>query len=191
MTLQFLLVLLYAYIIGSIPSAYIVTYLMTGKDIRRLGNGNMGAKNTFESVGKLAGAIVFLGDITKGVAAVAIARKMIGSEAGVLLAGASAIVGHDFPFLLKFQGGQGMATTVGVFGALFPFVTAFAFVVFLGVLAISRNWDFSCFFGFVVLVLLLWMAGYPMKQVLYTIIILPILWITHQLQSERRKNLAH
>jgi glycerol-3-phosphate acyltransferase PlsY len=91
MTLQFLLVLLYAYIIGSIPSAYIVTYLMTGKDIRRLGNGNMGAKNTFESVGKLAGAIVFLGDITKGVAAVAIARKMIGSEEGVLLAGASAI----------------------------------------------------------------------------------------------------
>jgi hypothetical protein len=74
MTLQTWFILFVAYLFGSIPSAYIVSRLVLGKDIRKLGDGNMGAKNTFHSVGWLAGALVAVADITKGALAIEIAR---------------------------------------------------------------------------------------------------------------------
>ena len=123
MTTQTLLFLLGAYLVGSLPTAYILTRILTGKDIRQLGDGNVGAKNTFESVGKLAGFSVSVIDIGKGLLTVAAAKHLSMSEGVILLAGACVVLGHDFSIFLNFQGGQGMAATAGVFGGLFPMVT--------------------------------------------------------------------
>lgn len=120
MTLHAWEALLGAYLPGSIPSAYIVARLVAGLEIRQVGDGNMGAKNTFESVSRLAGVVVGVADIGKGALAVALARYLAVSEGVVLLAAACAVLGHDFPLFLGFQGGQGMATMVGVFCVLFP-----------------------------------------------------------------------
>ena len=182
MNTQHLLVLLCAYLLGSIPSAYIVAYLITGEDIRNLGNGNAGAKNTFESVGKLAGFAVFLLDIAKGAVAITLARSFTDMEDVILIAGACAVLGHDFPVLLRFKGGQGMATTVGVFSALFPLETALGFVIFVLLLAITRHWDYSCLVGFVLLIAMMWITGQSLKRVIYAIIILPIIGLNKLVQ---------
>lgn len=171
------MLLLSAYLLGSIPTAYIVTRLVAGADIRRLGDGNVGAKNTFESVGRLAGTVVAVADVGKGVLTVALARHISATEEVTLLAGACAVLGHDFSTFLRFQGGQGMATTVGLF-------------VLAIVLAVTRNWDLSCGIGFALLVAVLWMTGHTTVRVLYAITLLPIIGAKKLLQVWRRSRLA-
>jgi glycerol-3-phosphate acyltransferase PlsY len=105
MTTQAWAVLLGAYLLGSIPSAYVIARFVAGVDIRRIGNGNMGDKNTFESVGWLAGLVVGVADIGKGVLAVAMARHFHLPGDLILWAGFCVVLGHDFPLFLRFRGG--------------------------------------------------------------------------------------
>lgn len=166
-------IFLISYLLGSIPSAYIASRLVLGKDIRELGDGNMGAKNTFHSVGWLAGAAVAVADIAKGALAVWIAQQAQAGDQVVLVAGACAVLGHDFPVFARFRGGQGMATILGVFGMLFPRETFLAVVALGLVLALSRNWDLSCVAAFTSLVGLMWAAGQPPGRFLYPFFVLP------------------
>ena len=183
MTTQVWAVLIGSYLLGSIPSAYIAARLVLGKDIWQLGDGNMGAKNTFHSVGKVAGALVAGADIGKGALAVQMARSFHLSDNVVLLAGACAVLGHDFPLLVRFRGGQGMATMIGVFGLLFPTQTVLALIALAVTLAITRNWDLSCGVGFVFLVGATWLAGQPLKRALYPVVLLPTIGLRKLLQT--------
>jgi len=162
-----------AYLLGSIPSAYLVARFVAKASILRLGDGNMGAKNTFESVGRLPGVVVAVADIAKGALAVIMARQSQAPENVILLAGACAVLGHDFSIFLRFQGGQGMAAMVGVFGMLFPRETGLALLALTVSLAITHNWDLSCCIGFGLLPILLGFTGRPTKQVLYPVLMLP------------------
>lgn len=173
MTTQAWAALLGAYLLGSIPSAYVVARFVAGVDIRRVGDGNMGAKNTFESVGRLAGVVVGAADIGKGALAVAMARYFDLSENLVLWAGFLVVLGHDFPLFLRFRGGQGMAAMVGVFGVLFPYEMGIVLLTLAVVLALTHNWDLSCGIAFGMLPVLLILFGYPTRQVLYPVLMLP------------------
>ena len=103
------------YLLGSIPPAYIAARLVKGKDIRQMGGGNVGGLNTFKEVGRGAGIAVMLADMAKGAAAVAIARWLLDvPQPFVLAAGLAAVAGHNWSIFLKFTGGKGMATTIGV-----------------------------------------------------------------------------
>ncbi len=111
--------LIVAYLLGSIPSAYIITRLATGKDIRQLGGGNVGAQNVFREVGWRAGIPVLIFDVGKGAAAVAIAYWLLGAPLLFLLAAGLAVVaGHMWSIFLRFTGGNGLATTIGVLSVL-------------------------------------------------------------------------
>lgn len=186
---QVWLLLLGAYLLGSIPSAYLIVRVSTGEDIRYMGDGNVGAKNAYESVGKLIGFSIAAADIGKGFLAVTAARHFGFSEGLILLAGGCVVLGHDFSIFLGFQGGQGMAATVGVFGALFPQAILLAFISFLIILALTRNWDLSCGIAFFLLVAGLWISGHPTKQILFSMLLLPWIalrkliqtWQTHRL----------
>jgi len=127
------------YLLGSIPSAYIITRAIKGTDIRQLGSGNVGALNTLRQIGRKAGIAVFLADAGKGVAAVAIAKWGLGvPELFLLLAGLAAVIGHVWPVFLKFTGGRGMAAILGVLAIFMPLHGYWLeFLIFLGVLAIS------------------------------------------------------
>ena len=173
MSTQAWAVLLGAYLLGSIPSAYLVARFAAGVDIRQVGDGNMGAKNTFESVGWLPGLVAAAADVGKGALAVAMARQFKLPENVVLLAGACVVLGHDFPLFLGFRGGQGMAAIVGIFGVLFPYETGIALLVLAVALAITHNWDLSCTICFGLLPVSLWLTGRPAKQVLYPVLLLP------------------
>jgi len=114
------LALILAYLLGSIPAAYLAGRLIKGIDIRQVGTRNMGAMNVFYQIGFLAGLIVLAVDIGKGTAAIALAFWLGTPDIIVLLAGIAAVLGHSFPVWLRFRGGKGGATTIGVLIFLMP-----------------------------------------------------------------------
>ncbi len=177
-----LLILVSGYLLGSIPSAHIAARRLTGKDIYSLGDGNMGAKNTFHSVGWLPGAIVAIADVGKGALAIAMARNLGASEVVIYLAGICAVLGHDFPLFTGFRGGQGMATILGVFVVLFPTQTLAAMVVLPLALLFTHNWDRSCAAAFVVLVGMMLLTGQPPRRSVYPFILLPTIGVRKLMQ---------
>jgi acyl-phosphate glycerol 3-phosphate acyltransferase len=113
-----LLVIAIAYLLGSIPSAYIVGRLMKGVDIREVGDGRLGMTATYRRVGPAGGLIVGLMDLAKGAAAVLLAQWLGGSILVVLLAAFAAVVGHNWSVFLRFQGGKGALTIYGALAVL-------------------------------------------------------------------------
>ncbi len=129
-----------AYLLGSIPAAYIITRLVTGKDIRQLGSGNVGGNNVFQEVGKVAGIAVGIFDVGKGAAAVAIAYWFLDAPLFfVLAAGLAAVAGHIWSIYLKFTGGNGIATTIGVLSLLMTRELLIVFAITLLLVVITRN----------------------------------------------------
>jgi glycerol-3-phosphate acyltransferase PlsY len=124
------------YLLGSIPTAYILGRVREGIDIRTVGSRNMGAMNSFYRLGFLYGVIVLLVDMGKGAAAVWLARLLGGAAAPSwwtlieMLAGAMAVAGHNWPVWLKFKGGKGGATVIGAIGFLMPWIFPIGFPIF-------------------------------------------------------------
>jgi len=133
-----LVAVLLGYVLGSFPSAYLVTKIATGQDIRRLGGGNVGGLNTYKTIGLLPAVIVILLDIGKGAAVVLLTRYVLEWEQPYVLAAASAAVaGHNWMPWLGFRGGKGMGATVGAITAIFLiYQQATALLFFFGVLVL-------------------------------------------------------
>ena len=132
-----LLVLAAGYLLGSIPFGLILTRLTGAGDLRSIGSGNIGATNVLRTGHKGLAAATLLFDLAKGAVAVVLARHFAGDGAAAL-GGAAAVLGHCFPVWLRYKGGKGVATLMGVaLGLAWPIGLAYA-VVWLGMLAITR-----------------------------------------------------
>ncbi len=132
MTITVLLLILFSYLLGSIPTGYLVAKRAMGIDIRTQGSGNPGAANVYRTVGKWAGILTFIVDAFKGFIPVCLALKVCPGRYGVAIAcGVIAILGHMWTIFLKFRGGKGVATSAGVFAALLPIPTLLAFASFV------------------------------------------------------------
>ena len=126
--LTYLLVSLAAYLLGSIPSGYILVRIFLKEDIRAKGSGNIGATNVIRSGSKGLGALTFLLDACKGYVAVVLATRIasipsltpVNYQNAAALAALFAILGHVYTVWLRFKGGKGVATALGVFLALAP-----------------------------------------------------------------------
>ena len=118
-----LALLITAYLSGSIPTALVVSMRVKGVDIRRIGNGNMGAQNVFHEIGPKYGVLVAAIDILKGALPVFLAHALGLSLTWQITAGILAILGHDFPLFADFKGGQGTACSGGTMLVLFPLIT--------------------------------------------------------------------
>jgi glycerol-3-phosphate acyltransferase PlsY len=112
-----LAVLLASYLLGSIPFGLVLTRLAGLGDIRRIGSGNIGATNVLRTGNKALAAATLILDGAKGAVAVLVAQRLYGPDAAIV-AGAGAFLGHLFPVWLKFHGGKGVATTIGIFLAI-------------------------------------------------------------------------
>jgi glycerol-3-phosphate acyltransferase PlsY len=133
-----ILFLLFSYLLGSIPFGSIIYFLLEKKDIRQQGSGNIGATNVLRTKGKLAGFTTLFLDMAKGILPVVYGFTHFDTPHWVLLGGAAAVVGHIFPIFLRFKGGKGAATFVGVFIAFrYPAILVFI-LVFLAVLWFYR-----------------------------------------------------
>jgi len=131
------LVVLLAYLAGSIPFGLLITRALGLGDLRGIGSGNIGATNVLRTGNKGAAAATLLLDAAKGAVAVLVARALVG-ETAALLAGGAAFLGHLFPVWLKFRGGKGVATFLGVLLALAPVVGLIACATWAGVAALAR-----------------------------------------------------
>ena len=161
------------YILGSIPSAYLVARFRKGIDIREVGSKNMGAMNVYYQVGLLEAVLVLLADVGKGIAAILLARWLDLSLTFQLLTGLAAVVGHAFPVFLKFRGGKGGATTLGIL--LFLMTKAIPFFIIAAVIAlfVTRNLTFCYAIGFVVIPFVAWLI-YDLKPLIFFSIGLPV-----------------
>ena len=124
-----------AYLLGAIPTSYIVVYLLAGRDIRTIGNGNPGTMNVWDNVGLTPALLVAIGDIGKGMAAVSLAYLWGLGDTQAVLAALLAVAGHDYSIFLWFHGGNGTAAAIGGLFALVPGATgpaaAIAFLLYL------------------------------------------------------------
>jgi acyl phosphate:glycerol-3-phosphate acyltransferase len=125
------LILLLAYLIGSIPFALLMARRWGAADPRLVGSGNIGAANVMRSSGVTAGVLVALLDMGKGAASVWLAERFAADTAVPAAAGLAAIVGHIYPVWLRFRGGKGVATACGVFSVLTPFAIPPALAIFV------------------------------------------------------------
>jgi glycerol-3-phosphate acyltransferase PlsY len=129
------LVLVVAYLLGSIPVGMLLVRATTGKDIRKIGSGRTGGTNVLRAAGSRVALVVVLLDVAKGLLPVLLARVVVGSPAIEALAGLFAVAGHNYSIFINFRGGAGTMTTIG--GALGLWPWSVAAVTVAGILAIA------------------------------------------------------
>lgn len=140
--ITFLIIAVLAYFMGSIPTGVIIGKKLKGIDIREVGSKNTGATNAYRVLGPKIGIAVLLLDILKGFIPVACANYLsqmgMFSKSLIVLIGLIAIIGHTFSIFIKFKGGKGVATSIGVFLALEPFVIFVILIIFIVIVWLTR-----------------------------------------------------
>jgi len=171
-----------AYLLGSIPSAYIIGKIR-GLDIRRVGDRNVGTFNVFRHAGLFAGIATLVADVGKGALAIVAAKALSGHELVLFGAGVAAVMGHNWPVFLRFRGGRGLAVVIGALLVLLPVEMLIAAALGLVVLFITRN---SVWFGvalFIPLILLCWLFREPVSLLIYCAALPCLAGFTHWLTT--------
>jgi glycerol-3-phosphate acyltransferase PlsY len=165
------------YLLGSIPTAYLATRIATGRDIRRLGGGNVGGLNVFREVGIVPAVVVGIVDLGKGVAAVALAQWVLQVPPPLVLAAAVAsVVGHNWMVWLKFSGGKGMGVSIGSLAILLPlYGYPWGLAIFFGMVLIpfiiTRNVALSMGFGLLSLPFIGWLGMHSNEFVIFSVVL--------------------
>lgn len=155
------LAVLVAVVAGSFPSGVALGRLVTGRDVRDYGSGNIGAANAARMGGFKVGAGVAMLDVLKGVLPVLLGRMLGLAPAELAIVGLAAVIGHDFSIFLRFQGGKGVATTLGVALGLAPIGMIIAALLWLAVLLRSRYSSLASLIALAVLPLAVAVTGSP------------------------------
>lgn len=181
------LVLLTAYLLGSLPTALMVAQKLGNVDIRTIGDGNMGAHNIKLYLGWRAGILVAVVDFGKGALAVWITQLASLDLGWQLLALALAVLGHDFPIFARFRGGQGLATTLGGLLVLANFEMAIGLIIYGVIYLITRNTDLGAGIGTGTGVLLMALRDQPLLMVVGAVLIILIIPAKFLLDQPRRE----
>lgn len=156
--------LLIGYLLGAIPGSWLMARL-AGRDLRRLGDGNIGAHNVARHVGRGWGLLALLIDAGKGALAVSVARAWAGDAWPAVLAGWGAVLGHAYPIVLAFRGGKGLATALGVALALLPGLAWLTLGLAALTICLTRNLAFSGLLVGLILAAAAWFANAPTSHV--------------------------
>jgi glycerol-3-phosphate acyltransferase PlsY len=154
------------FLIGSFPTGVVVTRLLTGQDVRKIGSGNIGASNVSRAAGLKGGVIVAVGDICKGVVPILIGYQIGAGHLGLTVTGLAAVLGHDFSIFLRFRGGKGVATTLGVALALAPWAAVCALAIWLVVFLVWRYTSLASLLALASLIPILTALHQPPEYVL-------------------------
>jgi glycerol-3-phosphate acyltransferase PlsY len=178
------LLIVIAYLIGSVPFALILARRLGTADLRRIGSGNLGAANVLRTSGVRAGITVMLLDVAKGAGSVMLAQRF---DAGTVTAaaGLAAIVGHVFPLWLRFRGGKGVATACGVFSVLTPLAIGPTLAVFLSTVWISRYISVGSIVASVALPPIAYATGSPAPVLGATVAASTLILIRHRTNLAR------
>ena len=175
--------LLLGYLLGSIPFGLILTRAAGGPDVRTIGSGNIGATNVLRTGRKGLAAATLVCDMLKGTLAVLVAVQFAGHDAA-LAAGLGAFLGHLFPVWLKFKGGKGVATYIGVLiGLYWPAAIVFV-LIWLLVAVLSRYSSLAALMASALTPLSLWLFVKPAEAALF-MLLTAALWIMHRANIAR------
>jgi glycerol-3-phosphate acyltransferase PlsY len=189
-----LFLIILAYLIGSIPTALIISKKFFGIDIRDFGSGNMGATNAFRVLGPKYGTIIMVLDILKGIFAVGLfyflpyyLTNELERTNFMMGLGLAAVVGHIFPVFANFKGGKGVATLLGMLIAVQPIIAVCCIGVFLFVLFLTRYVSLSSILGAIMLpVCVLWIWNeHEMSYRIFALLVALLVIITHQKNISR------
>jgi len=193
--LAIIISLVAAYFLGSFPSAYLMGKMRKGIDIRTVGSRNMGAMNSIYNIGFIYGVIVLVFDIGKGAAAVALAH-WLGRSIDVswwiyieMAAGVVSILGHKFPVWLKFNGGKGGATVIGVILYFIPWGWPIGFGIFLVLLALTRVPTISYGLAMISFPFIAWLIYHNGRYVIFSALLMLVPFISYipRLAEMRKK----
>ena len=173
------LIVAVAYLLGSIPTAYLMGWTLRGIDIRTVGSGNVGATNVFRTIGKVAGISTLLIDIAKGLLAVELALIYRGGDFWPLVAGVAAVAGHSWSLWVNFRGGKGVATSAGVFLALLPGPMGIALLVFAVAFGVCRRVSVGSILAAGALPLAATLLGSPPARVILAVVLSVVVIVRH------------
>jgi glycerol-3-phosphate acyltransferase PlsY len=168
--MEFLLAFI-AYLLGSIPFGYLIVRLKEGRDVRSSGSGNIGATNVLRTAGRTSAIVTLVLDAAKGYLAVWLADSIShGLSQSLALAAMAAVLGHLFPVFLKFKGGKGVATMLGVFLYVSAIPTLIAAAAFLGVVVLFRYVSLGSLVAAIVFSATYLLLAYPRNPSLWLLI---------------------
>lgn len=183
---MFAVAIIVGYLLGSISFSILIAKRVAKIDIRQHGSGNAGATNTLRVLGKGPAIVVLLLDAVKGVVAVLLAKYVFsGGDWAIALSGLASVIGHNWPVFFKFQGGKGVATTIGVLLALAPIPALISVVVTLVVIAISRYVSLGSLVFMALIPIFIYFQEEPLAYVVSTFAIAILGYIRH-LENIRR-----
>ena len=166
----YLLAAFVGYLLGSFPTGLLIGRWLCNIDIRQYGSNNIGTTNMFRTLGPKAAGIVLVGDMGKGMLAVAFANWLAGEPqiALGLTGGLAAVLGHNYPIFLKFKGGRGVATAFGVLCLLQPKVVMIVFPVWLVLVLLTRYVSLGSVVAAFVAPIAAWWFDYELPLVIFT-----------------------
>lgn len=156
---KYFTVALLAYLIGSVPNGLILGRYLWGVDLREFGSKNIGATNAYRVLGPKPALWVFLTDLLKGVAGVYLGQWLIGTPLAAITGGIAAIAGHNWSIFLKFKGGRGVATGLGVIAIIAPIVTAIVFSVWSIIVYFTRYVSLASIVAAALVPVIMWLMG--------------------------------
>ncbi len=174
-----LVVVLLAYLLGSIPFGVLLTR-SRGVDLRKVGSGNIGATNVLRALGWKAALLTLLGDLIKGLVSVIIAKGAGVAEWAVVAAGTGAVIGHVFPVYLKFRGGKGVATSIGVLLGYHPPAGLLVIGIWIVMAYLFRYSSLSALVSFTLLPLFMALSGKTPEGLVLSLGILTLIIIKHR-----------
>lgn len=164
---------------GSIPVGLIVARVK-GVDLRKIGSGNIGATNVLRAMGKGPALITLAGDLIKGLIPVVISSYVLDDPLSSGIVGLAAIIGHDFSIFLKFKGGKGVATSIGVILAYSPFVSALTVLIWIITVFMTRYSSMGAIISFTLLPLNIYVFDYSYEKFLISVFISLLLLFKHR-----------
>ncbi len=158
---------LLGYVFGSVPCGLWLVKAFHGIDIRDYGSGNIGATNVFRTVGPKTAVLVLIGDMLKGIIALALVRHFLGDPVLVAVAALGALLGHNYSLFLGFKGGKGVATGLGLFLFMLPLSAGIGFAVWLAIVLVTRYVSLGSVVGAIVAAASGWCLGYPFPYAVF------------------------
>lgn len=180
-----IIIVVFAYLIGSIPTGLLLVKAFSGVDIRETGSGNIGATNVYRTLGRKVGLLTLIGDCLKGVIPVVAAISLGLPDFWIAVVGLAAFLGHVYTVFLRFKGGKGVATALGVFLAASPLSVPVALVVFSLILYKWRYVSLASISAAACMPLLVTLIGKKPETVAMTIVIAVIVIYKHKENIKR------
>ena len=185
---DYILTAILAYLIGSIPSGLILGKLLWHTDLREHGSHNIGATNAWRTLGKRVGIAVFIADSIKGQAGVVLGLLLAGTPLAAVLGGLFAIIGHSFSIFLRFHGGKGVATSLGVLTMLMGNVTLIVFAIWFAIVYLTRYVSLGSVVAAFLTPVLAALFAYPVEYIVFSVIAAVLVIVRHRENIKRLMN---